>query len=303
MIWERWQEFQAVFFNYFTAERMFDYLIVLFKIVLIVVATKFLLRFSKFFVEHIFVDPPIKGFSYNQRRLRTLKYLTLSAMRYSLYFLAGTMILQTFNFPIASLLAGAGILGLAVGFGAQNLVRDIISGFFILLENQFSVGDHVKVGEIEGIVEEIGLRTTTIKNFAGQMQIVPNGEISIVTNFVSTESIRVMFDVSVAYEEDVDRVIAVLERVCAQFAEDQGQLLVEAPKVLGVQHLGDSGVSIRILGRAVPLEQWGVERALKRVIKKTFDVEGIEIPYPKRVLYMQGLEEKTDQSLCDSFES
>lgn len=300
---ERWQEFQNVFFQYFTAERVFDYFIVLFKIFLILVGTKLLLRFSKFFVEHIFVELPIKGISYNHRRLKTLKYLTLSAIRYLLYFLAGTMILQTFNFPITSLIAGAGIFGLAIGFGAQNLVRDVITGFFILLENQFSVGDHVKIGDIEGLVEEIGLRTTTIKSFAGQMHIIPNGEISIVTNFVSTESIRVMFDVGVAYEEDVDHVIAVLDRICAEFTEENRHLLVEAPKVLGLQDLGDFAVSIRLLARTIPLEQWGVERALKRKIKETFDAEGIEIPYPKRVLYMKAAQNDTEVEVGCSMEN
>lgn len=287
MLMEKWLELQKVFFQYFTVERIFAYSIVLFKILMIIIGTKVLLRFAKFFVEHTFVEPPIKGFNYNQRRLKTLKYLTLSAIRYLLYFLAGTMILQTFNFPVTSLIAGAGIFGLALGFGAQNLVRDVITGFFILLENQFSVGDHVKIGDIEGLVEEIGLRTTTVKSFAGQLNIIPNGEISKVTNFVSTESIRVMFDVGIAYEEDVDHVIAVLNRICAEYTEENQHLLVDPPKVLGVQDLGDFAVAIRIIARAIPLEQWGVERALKQMIKNTFDDEGIEIPYPKSVVHMK----------------
>lgn len=277
----------------FSPEYIMEAIFVLLKVIVIIVVAKILLRLSKFFVEKLFVEPPvsIRGVKYNAKRVQTLKSLTVSVIRYTLYFLAVTMILEEFGFPVASLLAGAGVLGLAVGFGAQNLVRDVITGFFILAENQFSVGEHVKIGTIEGIVEEIGIRTTKIKAFEGQIHIVPNGEISLVTNYSSTQSIRILFDVSIAYEADMDQAIAVLEQVCQDFAVTN-EKLVEGPKVLGVQTLGDYGVQIRILGRSVPGEQWTLERALKRKIKETLDREGIEIPYPKQVFLMKTMQEK-----------
>ncbi|WP_127017635.1 mechanosensitive ion channel family protein [Anoxybacter fermentans] len=285
MVEELWNQLkESILIKYFSPENLLDYLLVIIKILAIIVVSQITMRFIKFFIEKIFQDHHIKGFAYNPRRAQTLKFLTISVLRYLIYFIAGAMILGV---PISSIVTGAGILGLAVGFGAQNLVRDVISGFFILFENQFSVGDHVRIGDIEGIVEEIGLRTTRIKNFQGQVHIIPNGEIQIVTNFLAADSIRVMFDVGVSYEEDVDRVIAVLEKLCEKYASENKERIVEGPKVLGVQELGDFAVLIRILARTVPMEQWSVERELKRLIKKTFDVEGIEIPYPKRVIYIK----------------
>ncbi len=274
-------------FTYFSPTRIAIFGGVILKTIINLIATRVVLKLSNFFVEKFFKTPSLKGFNYNPnpKRVQTLKYLTLSIVRYTVYFFAGTMILESFGFPISSILAGAGVVGLAIGFGAQNLVHDVITGFFILFENQFSVGDHVQIGEIEGIVEEIGLRILKIKSFAGQIHVIPNGKISIVTNFQATSSIRIMFDVGVAYEEDVDHVIAVLERVCEEFYRENDKI-VEAPKVLGVQSLDDYAVSIRIISYVVPMEQWGVERELKRKIKKVFDKEGIEIPYPKQVLYM-----------------
>lgn len=280
-----WESSKKNIIEYLSVDRLAEYLEKIITVIVIILATKLIMRFIRFFVDKIFSDYQIGKLKYHPRRAQTLKSLIKSIIHYTLYFLAGMMILEEFNFPISSILAGAGILGLAIGFGAQNLVRDVISGFFILFENQFSVGDHVKIDDIEGIVEEIGLRTTIIKSFAGQICIIPNGKINIVTNFHAAKSMRIMFDIGVSYEEDVDRVMAVLEEICEEFALENDQL-IEIPKVLGVQELGEYAVSIRILARSKPLEQWGVERALKHKIKKRFDIEEIEIPYPKKVLFI-----------------
>ncbi len=290
-----WIEFKGNLIEYLSPERLSGYLLIVIRVFLILLITRLVMRFIKFFVEQIFRESPIKGINYNPRRVQTLKSLTVSVSYYVIYFVAGTMILETFEFPVTSLLAGAGIFGLAIGFGAQGLVKDVIIGFFILFEHQFSVGDHVRIGDLEGIVQEVGLRSTRIKSFAGQVHIIPNGEINVVTNFVTTESMRVMFDVGVAYEEDIDKVIAILEDICKAFAAEN-EKVVEGPKVLGVQDLGDYAVSIRILARVIPMEQWDVERRLKHRIKKEFDAHDIEIPYPKRVLFI-GPQTAEDENL------
>lgn len=280
-----WEKIKMNLITYFSTDRVLDYIWIAFKIVAIIVATRLVLRFARFFFERIFKEPTFKGISYNPKRVQTLKFLALSALRYVIYFLAVTMILEEFNFPVTSLLAGAGIFGLAIGFGAQNLVKDIITGFFILLENQFSVGEHVRIDTIEGVVQEIGLRTTRIKDYEGQVHIIPNGQISIVTNYSATDSIRVMFDVAIPYGEDVDRTIALLEAACQDFAA-QNDKVVGVPQVLGLQTLGESSYTVRIYGRALPEEQWGVERALKLKVKTVLDEAGVDVPYPKYVSVM-----------------
>jgi small conductance mechanosensitive channel len=187
---------------------------------------------------------------------------------------------------IGPLLASVGVLGLAVSFGAQSLVKDIISGTFMLLEGQFGIGDVVRVGDVSGLVEKITLRTTILRDVHGVVHIIPNGEITRVSNLTKTWS-RAVLDVGVAYKEDVDRVIAVLREIGREFHADPewSALLVEEPEVPGVEQLGDSAVVIRMLAKTLPLKQWNVARELRRRIKNRFDAEGIEIPYPHLTFY------------------
>lgn len=218
------------------------------------------------------------------RRLKTLKTILISVVKYGVYFVAVVMILGELGINTAGLLAGAGIAGLALGFGAQNLVRDVITGFFILFEDQYAVGDYVDIGDISGIVEEIGLRVTKVRDFGGQLHIIPNGSVNRVTNYRG-EGMRVLFDVQVAYATDVDRAIDILQKA---FDENKDRIgsIVDGPRVLGVQSLGESGVSLRIWARAQPMEQWRIARELNRLVKKTLDQNGIEIPFPHRKLIL-----------------
>lgn len=220
-----------------------------------------------------------------ERRYRTLTALSASVVRYVAYFIGAVMILEQLGFKTSSILTAAGIGGLAVGFGAQNLVRDVITGFFILFEDQFAVGDYVAIGTREGIVEEVGLRVTRVRGFGGELYIIPNGQITEVTNYMGP-AMRVMFPVEIAYEADVDRAIRVLQ---ALFDELKGTLasLVAGPTVLGVDNLGPSGVQILVWAQAKPMEQWAVARELKRAIKKRLDREGIEIPYPHQTVILR----------------
>ena len=219
------------------------------------------------------------------RRTETLKKLLLSVITYTIFFIAFIMVLQIFNVNTSAILASAGILGLAVGFGAQNLVKDVISGFFILFENQFYVGDYVVIDGVEGTVEEIGLRTCKIRQWTGQLNIIPNGQITRVTNYNRGPLLGLVM-VGIAYEEDIDQAIAVLNQECeAAFREIEA--IIDRPKVQGVTDLDDSSVRIRVVAPALPEEYWAVERELRRRFKNALDRAGIRAPYPKRVLYQR----------------
>ena len=256
-------------------------------IIFVIVAMKFVLWLGFKLIERAFRSPGITGkVNYDEGRAKTLKTILISIMRYTVYFLAIITILDELNVPITAVLSAAGILGLAVGFGAQNLVRDVITGFFILLENQYSIGEYIQTdGGTGGFVEELGLRVTKLRDWGGQLHIIPNGKITMVTNH-NRGNMRALVEVEVAYEENVDRVISVLKRIAEGMAKDYEDIIREGPKVLGVWALGESGVLYRIVTRTKPMEQWGIETEMRRRIKIVFDEEKIEIPYPRRVCIM-----------------
>ncbi|HEX7320983.1 MAG TPA: mechanosensitive ion channel family protein [bacterium] len=189
---------------------------------------------------------------------------------------------------IGPALASLGIIGIAVGFGAQSLIKDLINGFFILLENQYGVGDVVKIVDIAGQVEEINLRRTVLRDMDGIVHIVPNGTINVVSNFTKEFS-RVNMNITVAYKEDIDAVIAVVNRVCTELAADPqwGAKIIKTPQVLRVDSLGASGVEIKIWGETLPILQWQVMGELRKRIKKEFDRKGIEIPYPHMKVHLE----------------
>ena len=254
-----------------------------FRILLIFVSFHVLVRFGSMLIDRG-IDLTERRISREEemRRAETLRGLLKSILRYTMNFFALTTILPLVGVPAVQLLAGAGVVGLAVGFGAQNLVRDVISGFFFLYENQFTNGDYIETGNYMGIVEGMGLRVTRVRDFAGQLHFLPNGTISQVTNY-SRGPMRALVDIDVAYEEDVDRVIEVLEGLCENMAEELPQV-VEGPRVLGVQSFNDSSVTIRVWARTENMQQWGTAREMRRMIKRLFVESDVEIPYPRRVL-------------------
>jgi len=229
----------------------------------------------------------------DERRILTLKTLTKSILRYVTYFIVGFTILgqlaELAKTDLKGFLAGAGLLGVALGFGAQSLVKDIITGFFIILENQYAVGEYITTGSFSGFVEEIGLRVTRLRDWGGEYHIIPNGQISTVTNF-SRGSMRAVVEVGIAYEEDVDRALGVMNSVAETVRRDMQNVIVEGPEVLGVVNFGPSEVIIRTIAKTKAMEQWVVERELRKRFKEAFDREGIEIPYPRRVVISQGPE-------------
>lgn len=192
--------------------------------------------------------------------------------------------------PIGPLLASVGVFGLAISFGAQTLVRDVISGFFVLAEGQYGVGDVIRInGTTAGQVQRMTLRVVVLRDIEGVVHTIPNGEIKEVANLTKGWS-RALLHVGVAYGEDVDRVIALLKEIGRELWEDESwrTLILEEPEVPGVERFEDSAVVIRIMAKTLPLKQWDVMRELRRRIKNRFDAEGVEIPFPHRTVYWGG---------------
>ncbi len=222
-----------------------------------------------------------------ERRGHTISQLLRSVGRLLVVAIA---LLLTFNvfIDIGPILAGAGILGLAVSFGAQSLVKDFLSGFFILFENQFAIGDVIEAGGKSGTVEKMTLRVVVLRDLKGTMHIVPNSEIKVVSNMTRGWS-RAVVDVGITYEEDIDRALAVVRDEAAQFSTDKmwGAQLDGPLEVPGIESLGDSAVVIRTLIKTQPGSQWTVAREFRRRLKKRLDREGISIPYPQRRVHVQ----------------
>jgi len=196
------------------------------------------------------------------------------------------MILTELSVPIGPVLGGFGIAGIAVGFGAQYLVRDLIAGVFILAENQYRTGDVVTVAGTSGLVESINLRRTVLRDLDGQVIVIPNGEISVAFNKTKYWS-RVNLDIGVAYKEDVDRVVEVLNEVGEEIAADPyyGLMLITPPQVLRLDSLDDSAVTFKMLGDCKPMKQWEITGEMRKRIKIRLDNEGIEIPFPHQTVY------------------
>jgi len=224
-----------------------------------------------------------------EQRSHTLVAVLQGSGRFVLVIWALFTILPELGVNVTPILASVGIAGIALGFGAQSLVKDIISGLFILIENQYSKGDVVTVAGISGLVEEVGLRRTVLRDLDGVVHHVPNGEIAVASNLTQEWS-RVNMNVSVAYGEDLDKVFEVINRVGNELAADAefGPLILKAPQVLRVDAFEDSGIAIKILGDTEPIRQWEVMGELRRRLKKAFDEEGIEIPFPHLVLVTRG---------------
>ncbi len=220
-----------------------------------------------------------------EKRTKTLTHVFTRSGTTLIVVIGFITILPELGVNIAPLLAGLGILGIALGFGAQGLVKDVISGIFILTDNQYSTGDVVEVAGKTGVVEDVGLRRTVLRDLDGVVHFVPNGEIVVSSNMTQDYS-RVNLDVSVSYAEDLDVVMRVINEVGEELAadEDWKGVILTPPKALRVEAFGDSGIEIKILGDVQPLRQWDVTGELRRRLKRRFDEVGIEIPFPHRVL-------------------
>jgi small conductance mechanosensitive channel len=229
-------------------------------------------------------DPLI--LSEREKRARTLGRILRQALGVLLWSVAAMLVLAEIGVDLKPILAGAGIAGIALGFGAQTLVKDLIAGFFILLENQFRVNDVIRTAGVEGMVDAMNLRTTVLRDAEGRVHVIPNGSIDVVTN-LTREGSRALLDVGVGYDEDVDRCLEVLRRVGEEMVQDpvHGPMLRGPLQVLGVERFDASSVVLRVWVETRPHHRWDVLREMRRRVKRAFDEAGIELPYPQMTVH------------------
>ena len=231
----------------------------------------------------------------SKQRAQALGTVLRSIASLVIYTMSAVIILGEFGVNLGPLVAGAGIVGVALGFGAQTLVRDFLSGIFMLIEDQYGVGDIVDVGEASGVVEEIRLRTTRLRDVQGTVWFVPNGEIRRIGN-KSQQWARAVLDIGVAYDTDVNHAAQVIKEVADGIWSDQleAATVIEEPEIWGIEALGDNSVNIRLVFKVEPGEQWATAREARKRIKVAFDEEGIEIPFPQRTLWMHRVAEEKE---------
>jgi small-conductance mechanosensitive channel len=257
-------------------------------ILLILVLTLIALKVSKIFSRRLVnIVVRQKEDVEFQKRTQTLVSIVRYVASLGILLVAAMMVLKEFGVEIGPMLAAAGIVGLAVGFGAQSLVKDVISGFFILLEDQIRVGDVVQIAGKGGLVEKINLKTTILRDLSGNVHYVPNGQIDVVTN-MTKEFSRYVFDIGVAYREDVDEVMEVIKEVDEELRNDPAfkDDILEPIEIMGLDQFANSAVIIKARTTTKPIQQWRVGREFNRRLKKKFDERKIEIPFPHVTLYM-----------------
>lgn len=261
----------------FKEQSIYNFISKLIKIGIVVLIMYLIIKIGNTLLKRWVKRQKKMKFSLDERKAKTIGVLLKSLLRYSVYFFGITGIVQIIFGNIGLTFAGIG--GVAIGFGAQGIIKDIINGFFILFEDQFGIGDYIDIQDMSGIVESVELRITKIRDFNGDLHIVPNSLISKVTNHSRGNS-RIMVEVDIAYEENIDKAIEVINGICCKF-KDENDYVVDGPRVLGVSALKDSSVTIRIMGKVKPLMQWDGEMKLRKEIKNGLDSANIEIPYPK----------------------
>ncbi len=258
------------------------------SIVLILIGAALIIRIANVLIRRVLA--PRRDRLLDETRARTLQPLTESLVRYIVYFVALVMVLRKINIDATAVLASAGVAGLAVGFGAQHLIRDVISGFFLLFEGLIQVGDVIAVGEHSGLVERISIRTTQIRKYSGELWTIPNGQLQVFGNF-NRDFMRALVEVGIAYEGDVEQAMAVMQRVGEEWVAEHHEIALGPPEVQGIQQFRESDVTIRLAVKVKPLEQWAAERELRKRIKLAFDREERAVPFPRRITYLHHLPE------------
>lgn len=224
-----------------------------------------------------------------QLRAKTITSVLTSMVAAAVWVVVGLLVAGQFDVSLAPLLAGAGVLGVTLGFGAQHIVADFLAGTFMLIEDQFGVGDVVDIGDASGVVEKVSLRVTTVRDVNGTVWHVPNSQIDRVANKSQLWS-RAVLDIEVAYDTDLRRAEAIIQRVADQLWQDEkfsGGDIIDPPEVWGVERLGADGVVIRLVVKTDPAEQWVVARELRLRLKEALDEAGIEIPFPQRTVWIR----------------
>jgi moderate conductance mechanosensitive channel len=222
-------------------------------------------------------------FNVDEKKSTTLAGILKSIVKYTVYIIMVISVLNVFDIPTAPLLATAGLGGLAIGFGAQSLVKDVFTGFFILFEDQYGVGDYVTIGGMTGTVEDIGLRITKIRSFNGDLHIIPNGEVKTVTNHSRGNSLAII-DMGVSYTADVQKAIDILKELTGEYYKAKPEAILKQPEVLGIVKLNEAEVVIRTIVQTKPLLHWEIERNLRKLILDAFKEQNIEIPYAKKII-------------------
>lgn len=257
----------------------------IFRVIIIIIIMNITIKLGNKII-NLFVKRQIKSntrFKMDSQKAKTVGTVLKSVLKYSTYFLGIALIIGELFSNLSVAVAGIGTF--TVGLASQNLIKDIINGFFILFEDHFGIGDHVTLGEFSGIVDSIGIRTTKIRDFNGDIHLIPNGEITTVTNH-SRSNMSFIVDVDIAYEEDVDKAISTIKKVCLEFQKNNSDV-TDTIDVIGITSITEMSVTIRVVGKSKPLSQWKMERDLRRLIKLELDKEEIKIPYTKtRILKM-----------------
>ncbi len=257
---------------------------VLGRILLIILVSRIALYVLNRFIDHVTSERETARLKLRTRRVQTLGRLLKNTAGYTVNFIVILLVLGEFNIQVAPLLAGAGVIGLAIGFGAQSLVKDIITGFFIILEDQFAVGDVVQTGNFKGTVEMIGLRATRIKSWTGEIHIIPNGSIVEVTNFSVNNAIAVV-DVNIAYDEQVAQAMDIVRGVLAKIEDPN---IVNVPELLGVQSMTATEITLRVTVECRPNTQAAVTRKINAEIKRVFEANGVAAPYQRMLTIQRG---------------
>ncbi len=275
-------------------------LILVFAWVAMVVLQRFLNRLKSRLLKNSQSEgePP----SETEKRVETIVRLLRQGALIGIWTTVSLVALREIGLEIAPIIASAGIIGLAVGFGAQNLVRDVIAGFFFILENQVRVGDVAVVNGTGGLVERINFRTIVLRDLGGTVHIFPNGTVNTMSNLTSQWSAYI-FDIGVAYKEDTDRVIELMKEVGKEMYEDPAfkSKMLDVPEIFGVDKFADSAVIIKGRVRTKPIQQWAVGREFLRRVKYAFDENGIEIPFPHRTLYIGQETKPLDLKILEKF--
>ncbi|MDF2523391.1 MAG: MscS Mechanosensitive ion channel [Clostridiales bacterium] len=267
----------------------YDPIITIVKIIFIVILSIVVVSFGQRLIKKFFEKQKKFKYRINDKRIDTLSTMVVSVFRYSVYIMAAISILSfiTKLFDLQPVLAAAGIGGIVLGFGSQSIIKDVLSGAFIVIEDQFAVGDLITIEDLNGTVEEMELRVTKLRNFNGDLYIIPNGEIKKVTNHTRGNK-AVIVDIPIIYSADLDKAIDLANRVC-ETAGNEFESIVEAPKVLGITEMGKDNMTMRILAKALPNQQWEVERRIRKLIKDEFDKENIDFIEKNRLILDESL--------------
>src|SRR5699024_7860726 len=265
---------------------------IILKIFTIIMLGIIINKIGKRIIERAFLNRRHLPIQISSRREQTLSKLLTNILMYLIAFIVIVMILDILGVPISTLLAGAGVAGLAIGFGAQSLVKDVISGFFIIFEDQFSVGDYIMIRNMEGTVEEIGLRTTRIQGWTGEQYVIQNEDISLVTNYSIHYGLAVV-EMNITYENDVHEIELHLERIISDLPNKYEEL-TSSPEIAGVTNSELSNFVIRVIEQTWSSYQWAGERIIRKEVKEQLFKQGIDIPSPRIVVYSRDRQEDNE---------